>query len=162
MPGPDPDALRLPEALEQTLPRVAALMSGATDPWWIISSAAVALHGAGLQDVRDVDVLASASDAAKILSRIGLAAVPGGHDSRFRSRLFGSWREPPLPVEIMADFEVRTAAGWQAVTFETRDEITVKGHSVFVPSIAELKQLLLTFGRPKDLQRLKLLDGVDG
>ena len=46
--------------LTTTLSQVAAALRSAHDPWWVIGSAAVWLHGVGTA-VSDVDVLTSAS-----------------------------------------------------------------------------------------------------
>ncbi|MCP8890022.1 hypothetical protein [Sphingomonas faeni] len=46
--------------LRETLVMVAEAMRDAQDPWWVISSAAVALRGVGPVEVGDVDVVVSA------------------------------------------------------------------------------------------------------
>jgi hypothetical protein len=136
-------------------------LAGMADDWWIISGAAVAMHGVANVEVADVDLLVSLRDAEPLASRIGIALAPGeGHDL-FRSALFGRWPEPPLPVEIMAGFHVRSVNGWSEVWPTTREAVTVEGAAVFVPSREELGRMLLGFGRPKDRARAKLLSGVE-
>jgi hypothetical protein len=147
----------LPEPLRQTLVMVAEQGMSAADPWWIIASAAVALHGAPVDDVRDVDLLMSGRDARAALLRVGVELHAGHATDLFRSAVFGTWRGPPLPVEIFGDFDFAGPDGWSRVTPVSRQPVAIGGHILFVPSAAELKQMLIGFGRPKDLARARLL-----
>jgi hypothetical protein len=149
--------MRLPEPLEQSLARVAELGLAAADPWWVISSAAVALHGAPADDVRDVDLLMSGRDAKEALIRVGVEPHSGRATRLFRSAIFGTWHGPPLPVEIFGDFQFAGPDGWSRVAPRSREAIAIGNHILFVPSAAELRQLLIGFGRPKDLARARLL-----
>ena len=148
----------LPEPLRETLEMVADLTAGALDPWWIISSAAVALHGAAAGEIRDVDLLMSSGDAARMLETAGVASRAGQATDLFRSAIFGTWSFPPLDVEIFGDFEVAGANGWTRVEPVSREAIAVRDRTLFIPSAAELKAMLIEFGRPKDLARARLLD----
>ena len=130
----------------------------AGDPWWIIGSAAVALHGAEVPDIKDVDLLMMALDAERILHHLGVESCPPTYSTLFRSSVFGTWSAPPLPVEIMGDLRLSTPAGWRPVRPETRVAVTVEGKRLFVPAAAELIALLRSFGRPKDLMRIRLLE----
>ncbi len=136
---------------------VAELAQSAADPWWIISSAAVALHRARVDQVRDVDVLMSGRDAVLVLAQVGVEPRRGHATRLFRSAVFGTWREPPLPVEIFGDFEVAGRDGWFPVAPQSREPVSVGGHVLFVPSACELREMLIAFGRPKDLARARLL-----
>lgn len=97
--------------LRETLVMLADAMRDARDPWWVISSAAVALHGVTPIQVGDVDVLMSVSDAQRLMERLGVAPVDDAASPMFRSALFGRWEVPPLLVEIMADFHVARLRG---------------------------------------------------
>jgi hypothetical protein len=136
---------------------VADVAADSSEPWWIIGSAAVALHGAPAPAVRDIDLLMEPADARHFLARVGAPSDPGRDHPQFRSAVFGTWREPPLPVEIFADFRIRGADGWRRIRLESREAVSVAGRTVFVPSSAELHALLLSFGRPKDVERARLL-----
>jgi hypothetical protein len=149
--------MRLPPALDATLALVADAAAEAAGPWWIVGSAAVALHGAEVPDLRDVDLLMSAADARTLLARLGLPAAPGAPSPLFRSEVFGTWREPPLPVEVMGGFTLAAPSGWEPVAFATREPVRLAARTLYVPSAAELRALLLRLARPKDLARAKLL-----
>ncbi|RZL72988.1 MAG: hypothetical protein EOP66_13115 [Sphingomonas sp.] len=143
--------------LHQTLVMTANVLAIARDPWWVISSAALALHGVTPIEVGDVDVLMSVGDARRVMDRIGVVPIEGGASSLFRSTLFARWETPPLVVEIMAGFHVATSAGWAEVLPRTRVPVLVEGSVVYVPGRAELAEMLRLFGRPKDLERVRLL-----
>lgn len=143
--------------LQTTLREVAQVMTAARDPWWIIASAAVVLHGVPLADVADVDVLLSPADAQRILPGLGLTAAPGGAHPDFRSEIFAIWRAPPLKVEFMAGFAHCRDGVWRPVWPATRQAVTVLDGVVYVPERDELRRLVESFGRPKDYERARLL-----
>ncbi len=134
-------------------------MGEARDPWWIITSAAVALHGADAGHIADVDVLLSKADARHILPVIGIEPRKGAKSAAFRSSIFGTWTAAALPVEFMADFHRRSNEAWIPVLPATRQRIEVGGAIVYVPERTELQEILIAFGRPKDLERARSLAG---
>jgi hypothetical protein len=136
------------------------VMAEAHDAWWIIASAAVALHGADPGHVSDIDVLLSVADARRILPAIGIELRPGSAHSAFRSSIFGTWTGTALPVEFMAGFCRRSGEAWLPVRPATRQSIVVDGVAVFVPERMELQAMLTTFGRPKDMERARSLVGM--
>ncbi|TCQ04028.1 hypothetical protein [Sphingomonas sp. PP-CC-3A-396] len=143
--------------LRKSLVMVAEAMRDARDPWWVISSAAVALHGVTPIEVGDVDVVMSVGDARRLMDALGITPIEDGASSLFRSTLFGRWETPPLVVEIMAGFHVETAGKWTEVLPSMRVPLLVEGAVVFVPEREELAGMLRLFGRPKDLERVRLL-----
>ena len=143
-------------ALLATIPVLAAAMRDARDPWWIIGSAAVALHGAASAGARDVDVLLTIADAELILPALGVALTPGVADTRFRSDFYCKWMAPPVPVDFMAGFHVFE----KLLVPATREPVQVAGETLFVPARGELLAMLRHFGRDKDLARARLLEAI--
>ena len=143
--------------LRQTLVMLADTMREARDPWWVISSAAVALHGVTPIRVGDVDVLMSVRDAWRTMARLGVIPANDAAGPMFRSAVFGQWTATPLLVEIMAGIHVAAADRWTEVLLRTRLPVLVEGSAVYVPDRAELAAMLRSFGRPKDLERARLL-----
>jgi hypothetical protein len=140
--------------LRAALAQVAAAFRDAQDPWWVIGSAAVSLHGADT-GVADVDVLTSGRDAQAMLAAWpGAVTIAAGSD-RFRSQPLARVQDGGLPIDVMAALEVRVDGVWRAVRPVTRE---ARG-GVFVPERAELVTILRTFGRDKDLRRATLLEG---
>jgi hypothetical protein len=146
--------------LSASLNAIGLIMDQAHDPWWIIASAAVALHGADPGHVGDVDVLLSVVDARRILPAIGIELRQGSVHAAFRSSIFGTWTGTALPVEFMADFDHRSGEVWFPVRPATRQPIKIDGAIVFVPDKAELQFMLTAFGRPKDMERARSLAAV--
>jgi len=151
--------MRLPAALHETILSVASIMNDAHDPWWIMSGAAAAIYGARAIIVSDVDVMLSLDDARRLFPRIGIAQTePSGHP-RFRSEIFGQWTACPLIVEFMANFTLCDLDGvWRPMKPTTRRPITIETTTIFVPDLEELRGMFERFGRPKDIERIKLLN----
>jgi hypothetical protein len=143
-----------------TLEHLASFTSQLSDPWWLFGSAAMALHGARPIAIGDVDLLVSRADAPALFDRLGLPLAPGTASDRFRSDIFACWRDPPLSVEILAGFHVRSGGEWQEVLPRTRVEMMLPSGVVYVPDVPELIALCRLFGRPKDFERIKLLEAL--
>jgi hypothetical protein len=56
--------------LAETLAMIGQAAGVAADPWWIIGSAAVVLHGGAVPDVKDVDLMMSGRDAEALIRRV--------------------------------------------------------------------------------------------
>lgn len=149
--------MSLPAPLIETLGTVAAIMEEARDPWWIIASAGAALHGAKPITVADVDILLSVEDISRILPVLGIEPYPAPLNPLFRSQVLAKWPAPPVPVDLMAGFEHRVGDTWHAVRPVTRQAITISTATVYVPERDELRNIIEGFGRPKDLERARLL-----
>ena len=131
-------------------------MAEARDPWWLIGSAAMALHGAPVT-VADIDLLTSVDDARRLF---GDRLAPGAPSTLFRSDLFGRWRIGAFEVEVMAGLALRGEVGWQPVELAGRERVVLDGQPLFTPGVAGLITLCRRFGRPKDEARAKLLAGL--
>ncbi|WP_435417162.1 hypothetical protein WAB17_09730 [Parerythrobacter aurantius] len=146
--------------LEETLAALSAVMASAQEDWWLIGSAAVALHGADPGKIADVDVVLSEADAWVILPQLGLPVQGGPGHHQFASHIFATWRAAPLPVELMAGLRQCIDGAWHAVQPQTRVGKWGEGWQVFVPEREELAAILRSFGRPKDLARLAALTAL--
>src|SRR4051794_15038945 len=93
--------------LAESLAMLAAGADGAADPWWVIGSTAVVLHGGNVATVKDVDLMMSARDAGAFLRRVGVEPQRGTGDDRFRSLVFGKWEGPPIAIEAFGGFEAK-------------------------------------------------------
>ncbi len=147
----------IPPALVETLQRLSADLDALQDDWWLIGSAALVLNGAEIALAGDVDLLTTPDAAKRLAERWGCALNVLGPTDHFRSAVFFSWKETPLPIDVMAGFEVRSGGDWTPVWPRTRVEINWLGGTYFTPSRAELLELLVRFDRPKDRERAALL-----
>ncbi|WP_174286016.1 hypothetical protein [Sphingomonas bacterium] len=134
-------------AVQATLDAVAAAMADEPDDWWIIGSAAVALHGADTE-IADIDVLTSAAAARRIGARLGIEPIARPSD-RFQSTVFLSLVGWPLSVEVMGDLALAIGGSWLPIRPVTRMRIG----TIYVPSRIELVEILHRFGREKDHMR---------
>ncbi|RAK58531.1 hypothetical protein DJ021_01315 [Phenylobacterium hankyongense] len=132
-------------------------LSGATDDWWIIGSAAVALHGARPAAIADVDVLTTPDQARRLAEQWRVAPTPAKPHPLFRSEVYFQQTELPVAVDVMAGFQVNGPDGWRPVWPRSRVAVAYAGAALFVPSRAELIAILELFGRPKDHERAALL-----
>ncbi|MGB3747462.1 MAG: hypothetical protein WA961_04630 [Rhodanobacter sp.] len=129
------------------------------DPWCLIGSVAALLLGAEVE-AADVDVLTSRTDAETLMAqwapRRDLAFTPADAD-RFRSH-FARFRFPGAPVEVMGGLELHVDDRWQPVVPGKLVLAGMNGLAVPVPSVEEQIRLCESFGRPKDLRRVALLE----
>lgn len=149
--------MHLKSPLRETLRLVGELMRDAEDYWWVIASAAAALHGVDQPEVADVDVLASDRDATAVLEKLGVSPLANTPHPLFDSRILGRLTSAPMPIEIMAGFRFLGVSGWQVMAPKSREQVKLDGEALFIPSRLELAEMLTALGRPKDLQRAHLL-----
>jgi hypothetical protein len=131
-------------------------LAGAADPWWIIGSAAAALHGLTVAAIGDVDILASVADVRRLAAEPDVVAMDDGGTGVFRSDAFAHLTGLPLKVDILGGFSVRGAP----LVIETRIALPVGEAVVYVPSREELVGIFRLFGRPKDIARADALTAL--
>ena len=144
--------------LAATLEVLAAAARDLRGPWWVFGGAAMAQ--AGLEDLAtpDVDVLAAPDDARQLIEALGGVILEDPGHGLFRSRVFGRASATPVPIEVMADMDVRAGTEWTRVSFATRLPVALNAGPVFIPTIDEQIATCRLFGRPKDLQRAARLE----
>lgn len=144
----------IPDNLLSTLTRLTSDLRVTEDPWWVLGSAAAALKGYAVGSVGDVDVLVSLRDADR-LSRIWqIDNCADGGTGLYRSAIFLTPHLGPVPVEVMAGYEIRQGDDWLKVWPETREIVSCAGMDMFVPADADLIQIFQWLGRQKDHDRL--------
>ncbi|QUL38311.1 hypothetical protein [Erythrobacter sp. JK5] len=148
---------RIDRDVSAVLRRVARVLEAADDPWWVIGSAAVALHGGSPGAIGDIDVIVSRRDLDWLYEELPLTATPDETKDVFLSERFGRWSEPALDVEFMTGLKVRVGGEWSAVEPRSRKAIRIGKAQVFVPERAELIAMLQRFGREKDVRRAATL-----
>lgn len=151
----------LTDDLRITLEGVGQALAEARHDWWVIASAAAALHGVTDPPVGDVDVLVDDADLADLSRRRSLRRVDTPPHPLFASRVLMQWTEAPMTVELMAGFRIQSGGRWRDVRPTTRRIFVIGSSEVFAPSREELAELLLAIGRPKDIRRARsLIAGV--
>lgn len=134
---------------------VPALHARLREPWWIIGSAAMRVHGAVPIAANDVDVLCSHDDAMALSqawsAHCALGFTPRD-DQRFRST-FARFTHCALPVEIMGGLQVNSDAGWQPLHLQSVQTLPWHGLEIPVPTLPELMRVFRLFGREKDVAK---------
>jgi len=98
--------------------------AGAADPWWIIGSAAVVVHGGAVPHVKDVDLMMSGGDAkclcagwaASSAGPMQVTASGPGFSASGRNRRFpwNFWRfQPPHRRRVARAVDVHAGTGDQ-------------------------------------------------
>ncbi len=147
----------LADDLSLTIRKLAGSLSECEDAWWVLGSAAMALKGYDPGRIGDVDVLVSERDAVSLMTRFGLQNENDGGTPRYRSTYFFKPKLGPVPVEIMASYEVKHQGRWRSIWPQGRDLIVVAGAEVFVPSDKDLLDTFRWLDRPKDQQRIRTM-----
>lgn len=149
--------MTLPPGLGETLSLIADDLRDLSEPWWLIGSAAMVLHGVELAAIDDVDILTTPAGARALAARWGVEPAMPGPSERFASEVFVQRTDTPLAVEVMAGFSVKTLQGWVPVLPQSR--VALSG-GWYAPSRADLLGMLARFGREQDLERAKLLKAL--
>jgi hypothetical protein len=141
-----------------SLERVIEMTRSSEDPWWLIGSAAMALHGVRQLQVADIDLLMSRNDARRLLREQRQPNTPDGGTEHFRSDVFGRLRGGPLSIDVMGGFHVRQVAAWREVVPTTRVAVRIPSGLVFVPAVSDLLDITRHMGREKDRDRAEMLE----
>ena len=146
--------------LAGTLDVIAAGCAALQDDWWVFGGAAMALAGVPDLSPPDVDLIVSERDAQSLIAAWDAQIQTGAPSPLFRSRIFARATTTPLPIEVMAGFEVCEAGQWSPVLPTTRQPVAFGAGAIVIPSAAEQAQICRRFGRPKDLARLDALQAL--
>ena len=131
-------------------------MREAADPWWLVGSAAMALHGAPV-DAADIDLLTSREDARRLF---GDWLEEPRDSTLFRSELFARRPLGRFTLEVMAGFHVRDGACWREFVPQSRCEVRLGEALLYTPGVKGLIAMCALFGRPKDVERKRLLERI--
>ena len=119
----------LTKPFESTLLECATQMQLATDPWWIIGSVSMALHGIDPEPIGDIDILVSKKDGLALGQTWGCENCADLGAGRFRSEILLKHRVLGVDVEVMAGLEVRQRNRWHPVLPKTRQKIMQIGRA---------------------------------
>jgi len=129
------------------------------DEFYIIGSAAIALSGVGIADVKDIDILTSScdSDLLKELWKDKYVITPPLKDSdRFRSE-FARFGFPEMDVEALGDFEIRINGEWTPMRVNEYEQVEIDGYPIKIPTKQDMIRILQLFNREKDHKRIELI-----
>jgi hypothetical protein len=147
----------LTQDIESAIVFAAETLLAARDPWWIIGGAAFALMSSKAAELNDIDVLVSRRDAKTMSDLFGWSNIADGGNELFRSSWFLKTTHHNITIEFMSDLEVYRNQIWTSVQPQTRQSTPVGGHTIYLPEASDLACLFEAMGRPKDLERARLL-----
>jgi len=150
----------LSAALRDTLIGLHEIMKITRNDWWIISSAAISLYCDDDINVSDVDVLISERDMKHIIKAYPSCEISNNIHTKFRSQKLVRYTTFPLAIEFMCGFHVHYNEKWHRIAPKSREHIILDNVMLFVPEIAELREMLIKFDRPKDKERLTILNNL--
>ncbi|MDO9473686.1 MAG: hypothetical protein Q7J28_11565 [Caulobacter sp.] len=147
--------------LERLLAELDPALSGLSEPWCVIGSAAMMIAGAPVADCPDLDIMTTAAGAATLETAWDAwrdrAYAPTSGEV-FRSRFSGyAFREGR--VEVMGDLLLMQAGRWTPVAIPAVVATCLAGITVNTPDRQAQIDLFRLFGRPKDLAKAALLAG---
>jgi len=140
-----------------TLERISDFLAENVDPWWILGSAAIALIDIDPGEVRDIDVLVSPRDGARLMRAHELENQADGGTDRYRSDTVLRPELGNVPVEFLSNYFIKAKEQWVPLAPETRQSINLDGATLFVPDLNEQLEILVRLGRQKDLRRVEMI-----
>lgn len=148
--------------LEKGLSRLAELMAGEHEPWWIIGSTALVLSGIEGVVPDDIDVVGDGAMLRRVLVKAGAVESDPTPHAQFRSSPYIRIKvDGGTDIEFQGDLELRENGAWMPLTFASRVQVAVGTASVFVPAIEEQAAIFRRFGRPKDLAKAGMIESFN-
>jgi len=135
------------------------LLSLAKSPWCIIAGSATALYTRDWSDVLDIDVIVAVDEARRLIASGTFTDHTDGGSSRYRSVVYATNDNGPMPIDICADFEVHVDGSWRPVR-PTPTPIDTPAGTIYVPSLREQLEITRLLGRPKDAPRIARLEAL--
>ena len=141
-----------------SLEKLADVMVVAKDGWCIFGGAAFALHGIVAEPVKDIDLIVSPCDAARLMTAYGWKNLADGGTERFRSTIIFRPVLGDMPVEILSGFQSRCGGGWGDIDIPEVILVSAGSAMVPVPTRQALALMFRACGRPKDVAKAALLE----
>ena len=143
----------LPRPIVESILVIGQEMEHAADPWWIIGSLAVALHGCDPGPINDLDLLVSERDGLALMSRWSCDNFADSGSAKFRSSVVLRPDIAPVIIDVMGGFKYFYGGNWITLMPQSRVEVVRDGIRLYIPDFNEMVDILDRFGRPKDLER---------
>lgn len=150
--------------IQSVLAGISSQIVSVENDWWIIGGAALALRGVDIGETHDIDILTNQEGAEEfktVLSDIRENMPKTKEDNLFRSS-FARFLCGPLDIEVMGSLELNVNGEWELVEVKEYDIVYIGELSVKLPTLSELKRILLSFGREKDLRRVEAINRLSG
>jgi len=152
--------MTIEEKISYTLVEASHSLQLLKDNYYIIGSAALSLSGTKLDEMHDIDLLASTRDAIFLRKEWANRFIEGNtaKDNELFTSEFARYKFSVLDIEIMGDLNVYKNGIWVRLEITESETVDEGGFEIQIPTLEEQKRILRLFGRQKDMQRLKLID----
>ena len=151
------------ESLASAFEQLAGLLSPFPEGWWIIGSAALDLHDISGLAVADIDILVPSTERAfQIVSVLDAEICDMEPHPKFHSDLFAKADIGGIAVEVMSGFAIMEHGRFCPLVPGSREPFCFEQGRLFAPSLDELAEILARFARPKDRERLALIEAQRG
>lgn len=128
--------------------------------YFVIGSAALVLVNCKIEKIADINILTSSSDA-NYLKQLWAGKMKLNHiyayERIFRSNS-GRFDFGFVDIEVMGNLEVSAGQTWVPLLVRQFMNVEVAGYQVKVPTTKEQHRIYKFFGRPKDVEKAKLLE----
>jgi len=132
------------------------------DNYFVIGSAAMVLMGCKLPKIADINILTSSADANRI-KELWEPKIKTDHVYEYE-RIFRSnssrFDFGFIDAEVMGNLEVNAGQQWIPLVIGQFVTVEVNGHALKVPTLKEQYRIYRFFGRPKDLEKSKILSSL--
>ena len=147
------------DKIMRTLAGVAKELGQVDEDWYVIGASSMLLSGIEIGETSDIDILTTPKGAEELKAALKEYIEPSPKtkdDWLFRSD-FARFNMPLMDIEAMGGLQINNDGAWQDVAVNEYVTVNVNGLDVKVPTLDEIRKILLLFGREKDLRRLALL-----
>jgi hypothetical protein len=145
--------------LEIGLLRLAELMKGESEPWWIIGSTAMVLSGIDYIEPDDIDVVADGAMLRRILSNAGVVEITPKPHEQFQSMPYTRMKvEGGTDLEFQGNLALFENGVWTRLTFASRIQVSLGNVAFYIPRLDEQLQIFRRFGRAKDLRKADIIE----
>lgn len=130
------------------------------DDFFVIGSSALVVSGIELENVADIDLLTSMSDANLLKEKWAaklLNDYTPEHAELFRSN-FGRFNFGSVEVEVMGNLQLYRGNHWVPLVVHNFQNVDVNGFKLKVPTLREQYRIFKFFGRLKDLKKAEMLE----
>ncbi len=131
------------------------------DNFIVIGSSALYLLGIKIKQPADIDIFTGIETVEKfrIFWSKNLVDFQPEKEKLFRSN-FAKFKFKGTIIEVMGGLQLKKENCWQNIYIADYQTVEIENTAIKIPTLNEQKRLLNLFGRPKDLELLRLLEQI--
>lgn len=156
--------MEIKERINQTLAFIADELKEVAPYSCIIGTSAMILHGYGIGDTADIDILTTSegSDKLQLSLKEYMETAPLTKENELFRSNFARFQLPLMDVEVMGELQVCKDKEWRPVFIEEYTTLHIENVAIRIPTLKEQIRVLSLFGREKDYRRINQLRNLGG